>query len=320
MLMYRGEEVHARDCSCCSLMSDAARPASRRDPTGTGTIRRAFKTAMATRINTVRKVLRAQVINQDILGLRPLSSTRFVGGSSRVSAFQAFVDQLLSQTYLESDGSYVRQYLTRASEKGRRFGERKAGPSDRSDDRERVETMVKLTFVELQGIAEATSQNLVRVAATSILGKVTPERAARDMTKRLVKVGIARSKVLSEFIIVRAFNEATLDAYQEAGVSAVGLIPESRKATRVGDARRVGPGSRGSRFEPPSRRTVQRIRRVEQTIETRLSQVNVETAGDELVCPQCQDLEENGPYSINRARNLIPAHPHCRCVFVPAEE
>lgn len=41
----------------------------------------------------------------------------------------------------------------------------------------------------------------------------------------------------------------------------------------------------------------------------RLGLVNVETAGDEKVCPQCEQIEEEGPYSIDEARTLIPAHP-----------
>jgi len=38
------------------------------------------------------------------------------------------------------------------------------------------------------------------------------------------------------------------------------------------------------------------------------------------VCPICQDIEEGNPYSINQARSLIPAHPKCRCAFVPVKD
>jgi 8-oxo-dGTP pyrophosphatase MutT (NUDIX family) len=46
---------------------------------------------------------------------------------------------------------------------------------------------------------------------------------------------------------------------------------------------------------------------------------NVETAEDDRVCQVCEDISDNGPYTIDEARDLIPAHLHCRCVFVPAE-
>lgn len=42
--------------------------------------------------------------------------------------------------------------------------------------------------------------------------------------------------------------------------------------------------------------------------------VQIVTMGDELVCQICQDLEADGPYQIEEARQLIPAHPHCRCL------
>jgi len=46
--------------------------------------------------------------------------------------------------------------------------------------------------------------------------------------------------------------------------------------------------------------------------------VQVQTAEDALVCQTCEDIAANGPYDIATARDLIPAHIHCRCVFVPA--
>lgn len=45
--------------------------------------------------------------------------------------------------------------------------------------------------------------------------------------------------------------------------------------------------------------------------------VNIVSMGDELVCQICQDLEDEGPYSIEEARSLVPAHPNCRCLVQP---
>ena len=46
--------------------------------------------------------------------------------------------------------------------------------------------------------------------------------------------------------------------------------------------------------------------------------VNTLTAGDDLVCQVCEDISEEGPYSLDEAQGLLPAHPNCRCAFVPA--
>lgn len=39
------------------------------------------------------------------------------------------------------------------------------------------------------------------------------------------------------------------------------------------------------------------------------------TAAD--ACPVCVALEAQGPYSIEEARGMIPAHPNCRCAWAP---
>ena len=44
------------------------------------------------------------------------------------------------------------------------------------------------------------------------------------------------------------------------------------------------------------------------------------TAQDERVCAECDYLESGGPYPIAQARGMIPAHPNCRCAWVPVEK
>lgn len=48
--------------------------------------------------------------------------------------------------------------------------------------------------------------------------------------------------------------------------------------------------------------------------------VNVLTAGDDLVCIECEDISASGPYQLDEAETLIPAHPNCRCSFIPADD
>jgi SPP1 gp7 family putative phage head morphogenesis protein len=42
------------------------------------------------------------------------------------------------------------------------------------------------------------------------------------------------------------------------------------------------------------------------------------TAGDALVCPQCSPME-GVVLTIKEARGLIPLHPNCRCMWIPAD-
>ena len=41
-----------------------------------------------------------------------------------------------------------------------------------------------------------------------------------------------------------------------------------------------------------------------------------QNAGDDVVCPECEELEGK-EMSIDEARGLIPVHPNCRCAFLP---
>jgi hypothetical protein len=49
-------------------------------------------------------------------------------------------------------------------------------------------------------------------------------------------------------------------------------------------------------------------------------EVNIQTAGDDRVCDECDGIAAAGPYTLDEADFLIPAHPNCRCSFVPAGE
>jgi hypothetical protein len=160
----------------------------------------------------------------------------------------------------------------------------------------------------------------------------------RRVLNVIEKVGVNRTNAMIELLVVRAHAEASLDIYEAAGLATVGLVPESRAqakvvtdekaqskaqgATQTADAKRSkGPGSRVSRKSVPSSRTIRRIRAAELRVAQALGEnVNVRTAGDNDVCPVCEGIAEDGPYSINTARALIPAHPHCRCLFVPADD
>lgn len=46
-----------------------------------------------------------------------------------------------------------------------------------------------------------------------------------------------------------------------------------------------------------------------------VSEVEIITAQDGLVCDDCLDAEDNNPWSLQEAQNLLPMHPNCRCAF-----
>lgn len=83
---------------------------------------------------------------------------------------------------------------------------------------------------------------------------------------------------------------------------------EMRRSKRTGQFRRQGLAAEEQRKEELTEARFGRV----------IGRLDVQTQGDDRVCDNCDAISANGPYGINEARSLIPAHPNCRCLFVAA--
>lgn len=317
MLKYRGHVIGDTVCTC-GQVHDARR--LRTDPTGTASIRRAFAADVDIRWRGVRRMVRTVLVAQDLLG-------RNGGGvgadtAMRVQSFESWLDSMVRTTVV--DAGMVRGYVDRASALGVRTAAALVGSGGQT--RGRVDLITGLAVSELRTVGSQVTQQATRVVSDGLLKNKTTARILLDVLQVIDKVGIPRSRLTTDHVVVRAYNDATLDVFEQAGHGMVDVMPELRPATRVGDAkktkktkksRKTGPGSRVSRARTPSARTIGRIAKLEAETEAWAKRVNVETAEDDKVCTICLDIAEEGPYSINTARSLIPAHPRCRCAFVP---
>lgn len=322
MLKYQGHVVGDAVCSCGQI-HDARR--LRTDPTGTRGIRRALMAELDLRWRAVRKMIRSVLVDQDLLGRRGGQ----IGADSalRVSAFSDWITSMVQTSVL--DVGVVRSYVERASALGVRSASAEVGFGGVT--RGRTDLITGLAISELRAIGAQVAQQSARAVSAGLLQGWNTARVVREVVAVLDRVGIARSRLVADHVVVRAYNDATLDVFEQAGHDSVDVMPELRAAVRVGDARKkrrkkpspkqksrkTGPGSRVSRARTPSASTIRRITRMEAETEAWAKRVNVQTAEDDDVCSICLDIAENGPYSIDRARSLIPAHPRCRCAFVP---
>lgn len=335
-LIYDGHTFGTvNQCLCCD-----ASPKVVVDPTNTFRLRGKFKQDFTQRWSRLRIAARDIIMKQDVLALRSgglmnVAAPGIVNSATKTEVWQRWFDSALDKLVVGGDGSWMRPYLSAAFDEGTKFGQLQAKTIvTHQYAGHRSDALQVLARVELQGIAQAVSQQATRAVANGLLTHQAPMAIVRAVQAAIDKVGRVRSEAMVEMLVVRAHSEASLDVYEAEGIATVGLLPEAVAVQRLGakDAARkqtkktgkkVSPshphGSR-SRGSTPSTRTQQRIRRAELNIAKRLGEnVNVQTAGDDRVCPTCESISENGPYSINRARTLIPAHPRCRCVFVPAD-
>ena len=329
-------------CKCCTV-GDAKRTVVV-DPTNTGKLRTMFRAAARQRWNQMRELTKVMLKERDLLalksgGLMQVHAPAITGAGSKIDVFQRWFDLALQNAVLQKDGSFMRAFLTEGYATGTKFAQLQAKTiKTHNMAGHREAALQSLARIELEGIIEAVSQKAVRAVSEGLLTNAKPMAIVRSVLNVIEKVGVNRTNAMIELLVIRAHAEASLDIYEAAGLATVGLVPESRAQAKVvtdakaqqkatgaaqaSDARRkTGPGSRSSRASVPSSRTIRRIRAAELRVAKALGEnVNVRTAGDNDVCPVCERISEEGPYSINTARALIPAHPHCRCLFVPADD
>ena len=306
---------------------------SRRDPTGTQDIRRRYRALVDKQWNGFRAALRGVVVEQDMLGLSdkqsPLNTAlAALPNDGKLRAFQTWVDATLERVTLKNDTTYLDPMVSIAYNRAVARAIKLTTGVQPEEAANSIALLQQLVMTEMQGINEAVSQRIMRDTADALLRNVTAKQLFVILSTDAETIGKTRSRALVETMVAKAHVTGTLDQFEAAKVQRVGLVPETvRKfpdARKTADASSgfsgTGPGSRISRTELPSASTIGRILGVQTRLESLFTgMVNVETAGDEDVCPECEDIEAESPYTINEARSLIPAHPYCRCTFVPAD-
>jgi hypothetical protein len=285
-------------------MSDAG-TGRLRDPTGTGTIRSKFRRDLDSRWLQLRRLtISAFAPQHDILGLRTAAmvpsataidpSMHRLPGSDRVVAFRNWLEERQRQLILAGDvGSYINAAVRLANKRA----EALTGTKGTASPHERIEHMTSLAKSELAGITAAVTQRATRALAHGLAARQRPDKIAREIAAVVDSVGKTRGRMLVNYVVVKAFNGVSLDAFRAAGISHVGIVPEKLRAVR---------GPHGKHLVKDARRSID------------LSEVDVLTAGDELVCQTCQDISDDGPYDLATAEGLLPVHPNCRCAVIPA--
>jgi hypothetical protein len=290
-------------CSCGRDHITDAKLRTRRDPTRTLDLRKSFTRNLDKRWARLGRLITEAVYTQDMFGLVSANARALqiiAMNSGRVNSFQMWIDAALADTILGLDreqwiGHYIREAYTR----GWTTAQLQVG-RDLPLNIDRADIITKLTIAELQGVIEAFSQRAVRAFSDGLLAHLPPAKIARAIRMEMAKVGVVRSRATVQAMIVRANGEASLDYFQSAGHTHVEILPESIPSP--GRVQAVRDAARRKR----------RARRAGGEY------VEVLTAGDDDVCVICEDIAASGPYLIDDARGLIPAHPWCRCAFIPA--
>jgi hypothetical protein len=264
-----------------------------RDPTGTLRLRQQFRADAQRRARQIILGTRWMMIEADMLGLDPRSTwtapgTILAGVVTRQKKLRMFSDWFngAAYSYLVADGRWIKHFLDLAYESGTEA----ATKWTKFDHEPQVDPIHhELVRRELNGITDATVQQATRVVANGLLARAPVRAMHRGVAEIVKKVTVNRCNALCNMSTVRLHNIGRLDQFRLAGAQTVGIEPETLPPRHRHDGM------------------------------TRDEDVEVVTAEDDDVCEVCIDIAAQGPYELDEAESLIPAHPNCRCSFMPTE-
>jgi hypothetical protein len=287
------------------------------DPTKTYFLRAKMRAEGDRRWQALSRTIREALIGQDLLGLKGIG--RLPHGD-KAEGFGVWLREELRHKVMGYNGDWMRPFIKQAVAIAQKHAYQHA-PKGRHDPI-RAASMETLAISELRGVVEAAQQQIVRAVTHAMMANATPTQAA-NAASVAIRTMRHRTRAMAEYMVAKTHATTTLSAFRDADVKSVGIIPEKVRRRPTRDARRpvAGPGSRSSREETPSSAVIAAIERAQARLEEQFpGEVEVLTAGDEDVCPECDEISAEGPYSLDEAEGLIPAHPWCRCAFVPAED
>jgi len=285
----------------------------RGDPSKTLTLRNKFASEMGRRFLKLRSEIRVSIDTNDALGLRtntPLPPGQFAFATDP-GKVDGFMEWLEGNTNLEVLGNrsgrrvagataWTDTYISSAYQKGlqRSYTELKAAgyavpPGGATAfaqtafwqpiHADAVGLLYTRTFRELKGITGEMETAMSRSLAESLAEGRGPHQTARILMNRIEKVGDL-SLVDSRGRFIPSLRRARMLARTE--------IIRAHHVAAVNSYREAG------------------VVGVKVKAEWR-------TAGDDRVCPDCAPYE-GIIFTLDEVESMIPVHPLCRCVILPA--
>lgn len=220
------------------------------DPTRTQTARRKFEGSINRRFSILSTRINEVINRQDGFGLKVnRGHFEFERSADKVTAFMEWLAQAQREEILEvSQGTPINQaanghwsniYIQTGYVRGLNQAAshlRKGGAVveqrwvdaafRRPIHADRLGLAYTRVFTELKGITEAMDQQISRELALGLAGGDGPPAIAKRITDRVAKIGRTRARMLARTEVIAAHADATLNAYEEAGIQGVEVIAE----------------------------------------------------------------------------------------------
>lgn len=271
--------------------------ARRKDPTNTTAIRRRFDTEMKRRFSEIRKLIWAALVRDDAMSLKTNAAVSpgrrafaYLRSDEKVAAFMTWLKNMEDEAIFSvapgtpimaaQKRAWMNLYIQSAYQKG-----------------------MAQSAQQLRGAGIPVSETWLD---TAFFAPIHADRVGLIYTRvysDLVGVTDAMDTKISR-ILARGIGEGrnprdiARDLVREVDIS-------RNRARTIARTEVIGAHAEAS---------------LNSYKEAGLEGVRVKaewsTAGDDAVCPECEDMEGK-EFNIDDAHGLIPLHPNCRCAFIP---
>lgn len=281
--------VHSAKCGCARISVHAS---MRQDPTRTTLIRRRYEADLVRRFQRVRKAIRETVQAEDGFGLKANSRFDFPRSADKIDAFMRWLEDMERQDILEvsrgmpistaASTSWQNVYINSAYQKGIA----QAAGLMRSQGAEIEQRWIDAGFLRP---IHADRIGIIYTRAYNELEGITD--AMDQQISRVLAQGLAEGRS------PKSIADDLVDRVDKIGITRARMMARTEIIGAHAEATLNSYEEAG----------VEGVDLLEEFA----------TAGDAQVCPKCRELAAAGPYTLGEARGLIPAHPRCRCAWLP---
>jgi SPP1 gp7 family putative phage head morphogenesis protein len=298
------------------------------DPTRTYTIRRAFVADMTRRFRKIKRDIWTSIVTNDALGLKapvtaqalPRKAFEFKTDRAKVKGFMDWLEDQVDQGIFElvpgerrrvtGEVEWASTYIDTAYKRGIRRGRDELKQAARGQTQfdfgdlegvgreefsvdaaflrpihaDRVGAIYTRTYSDLVGITTDMEREMSAALAQGLADGKGPRTIARELMNRIEQAG-------GSLAIVDERGTVRMRALQRARILARTEVIRAHHVATINTYREAGV--------------------VGVKVKAEWS-----TAGDDRVCPDCADLNEQ-VFTLDEIEPMIPLHPQCRCVALP---
>lgn len=220
------------------------RALDREEPTRTKTIRQDYAQRLRGRWDAIETAMRTGLVEHDALGLQTealvdapaRNQFDFATEPRQVEAFDRWLQRQVDREILQEFGQ-DNQYIQRAYERGVKDATaelRTLGLAGEGDvvatamqlpvHRDQLEALYARNLSALEGMSDATANQMRRVLSEGLAAGDGPQDIARDLAGRIDAVGRTRANMIARSEIMHSHNRARAAEWERAGVKKADIL------------------------------------------------------------------------------------------------